>query len=391
MDDADIEAGSCPNVLDWLALSLLPRLGARRLKQWQEERAIWPQGWLSQLSDAQRHYFHYLRHSQGHQQVIQPLLAWCKAAPGRVLLHPNHPKWPSLLAELTDPPPVLWAWGNLDSLSMPVVAIVGSRHPSDVGRRYAHHFARALAAAGSCIVSGMALGIDAQAHEGALAASGATVAVLGSGLDCPYPRQHRDLMRRIIGGGGLVLSEHPPTTNARAAFFPRRNRIITGMSKGVIVVEAAMRSGSLISARLALEQNRDVFALPGAPDAPASEGCHQLIRQGATLVTRPEHVMEELGGPWTTDPLVGKTISADDVPVSCRATKAALQTSNDACFLALLRQGPLSLDQLVLRSGYSLSDTLNTMLMLELAGKVVLLGNGWGLSTPSSESRGQTR
>lgn len=394
MEDADIKVGcnsGYPHALDWLALSLLPRLGARRLKQWHDEGAPWPQGWLDQLSDTQRHYFLYLRHPQGHQQVIQPLLAWCKAAPKRVLLHPRHPQWPALLAELPDPPPVLWAWGNTACLSLPAVAIVGSRRPSDSGRHYAYDFAYALATAGSCIVSGMALGIDAQAHEGALSAGGATIAVLGSGLACPYPRQHRDLMQRIIAGGGLILSEHPPTTEARAAFFPRRNRIITGMARGVVIVEATMRSGSLISARLALEQNREVFALPGAPDALASAGCHQLIRQGATLVTRPEHVLEELGGPWASTSSTDEAAHADKAAVVCESTQNVPLASNEACLLGLLRQGPLALDQLVLRSGYSLSETLNVMLMLELAGKVVLLGNGWGLSAPSSESRRETR
>lgn len=378
-----------PDASDWLALSLLPRLGAGRLKQWHHERRAWPQQWLEALSVPQRHYFLYLRHPQGHGQVLQPMLDWCTAESSRALLHPDHPAWPALLNELPDPPPVLWAWGNLACLEQPAIAIVGSRHPSSAGRHHAQAFARALAEAGSCIVSGMALGIDAQAHEGALSAEGATIAVVGSGLDHTYPRQHRSLQQRILNAGGLLLSEHPPATEARPAFFPRRNRIITGLSRGVLVVEAALRSGSLISARLALEQNRDVFALPGALEASLSAGCHALIRQGATLVTTPTDIIEELGGPWPASSIQG----AENRP-ACREGGERQRAGHDLQaqrWLVLLRDGAVSLDELVLRSGCSVSDTLNALLALELAGQVVMCGNGWTLSAPSSESGAQTR
>lgn len=374
--------GGSPDVLDWLALSLLPRLGAGRLKQWHEEQRPWPQGWLDALSSAQRHYFLYLRHPQGQQQVLQPLLKWCEGAPARTLLHPNHPAWPSLLSELPDPPPVLWAWGDLSCLLQPALAIVGTRQPSDSGKHYAHAFAKAVAEAGGCIVSGMALGIDAQAHEGALAAGNATIAVLGCGLEHTYPRQHRILQQRIIASGGLLLSEHPPATAARPVFFPRRNRIITGLSQGVLVVEALLRSGSLISARLALEQNRDVFALPGPPDAALSAGCHQLIQQGATLVTDPSALIEELGGPWSAVPLAQTALSAKD---ECASAPPALKGDAQR-WLEWLKNGPLSLDELVQRSGCTVSDVLNAVLALELAGHVTMRGNGWALSAPSSES-----
>lgn len=370
-----------PDALDWLALSLLPRLGASRLRQWHQEGKVWPEDWLAALSEAQRHYFHYLRHPQGERQVLHPLVAWCEVDTDRTLLHPSHPAWPALLAELPDPPPVLWAWGDLECLTQTAIAIVGTRHPSSAGQRHARAFAGALAEAGCCVVSGMALGIDAQAHEGALAAGGATIAVVGCGLAHTYPRQHRDLQQRILASGGLLLSEHPPDIEARPAFFPRRNRIITGLSRGVLVVEAMLRSGSLISARLALEQNREVFALPGPPDAPLSAGCHQLIRQGATLVTVPDHIIDELGGPWCK----AHANERMALPRGVHSTTAAPEGSTQY-WRVLLRDGPISLNELVLRSGYTVSETLNALLPLELAGEVAACGNGWMLSGPSSES-----
>lgn len=378
-----------PNILDWLALSLLPRLGARRLKQWQEEAHCWPRGWLNQLSDAQRHYFRYLRHPQGHEQIIQPLLDWCEADSARVLLHPHHPDWPRLLAELPDPPPVLWAWGDLSCLKQPTIAIVGTRHPTGAGRHHAHTFAHALADAGGCVVSGMALGVDACAHEGALAAGGTTVAVVGCGLAHTYPRQHAGLQQRILEAGGLLLSEHPPDTCARPAFFPRRNRIITGASLGVLVVEAALRSGSLISARLALEQNREVFALPGPLSAPTSAGCHQLIRQGAALVTTPAQIMDELGGPWPR--MAGRTNAVIEGAPMALVDERSSGDADTQYWRGLLANGAVSLDHLVLRSGRSVTDTLAAMLALELAGYAVMHGDGWTLSVPSSETSSQTR
>ena len=388
----DKRAAQVPDKWDWLALSLLPRLGARRLQQWQEEQRRWPHEWLTSLSESQRHYFEYLRHPTGHQRILQPLAQWCDEAPSRALLHPGHPDWPALLTQLPDPPPVLWAWGSLHCMSMPCVAVVGTRHPSSSGLRYAHAFSRALAEAGSCIVSGMALGIDAQAHEGALAAGGATIAVLGCGLEHTYPRQHADLQQRILSGGGLLLSEHPPSVLARPAFFPRRNRIITGLSAGVLVIEAMQRSGSLISARLALEQNRDVFALPGAPEAALSAGCHQLIRQGAVLVTSPADIISDLGGPWR-DALEDNLLSTTSSSARSNDThkKQPISESRYQRWSRLLQHGPMSLDALVQLSHSTVTDTLNALLALELEGHVVSCADGWTLLSPSSESSAQTR
>ena len=267
----------------------------------------------------------------------------------------------------------------------------------------------------------MALGIDAAAHDGVLDAQGHTVAVLGCGLSHVYPRQHAALQARILDAGGLLLSEHLPDTKARPEFFPRRNRIITGMSLGVLVVEAMVRSGSLISARLALEQNREVFALPGPPDAATSAGCHQLIQQGAMLVTSPDELIAALEGAWPCGQTLLSSVPHPPAEACPRAVQrstvkkaeksaceiekqqtappeikarelaaaelAAVESAEsdmgevNAPWLALLQHGPLSVDQLVLQSGESVSRVMNAMLMLELVGKAVPQGDGWAAMT----------
>ena len=216
------------------------------------------------------------------------------------LLPLTDPAYPPLLLEISDPPPLLYVAGALDCLSQPQLAIVGSRKATAQGREDAARFASDLAAAGFVVTSGMALGIDGAAHRGALAAGGRTIAVLGCGIDIAYPAAHRQLAAAIRAGGALI-SEFPLRTPPRPAQFPSRNRIISGLSLGVLVVEAALRSGSLVTARLALEQNREVFAIPGSIHAPASAGTNSLIGAGATLVQSAGDIVEELRG-WTNSP-----------------------------------------------------------------------------------------
>lgn len=279
---------------EWLALSLVPRLGSRRIHTLYQQGIRWPDAWLAQLGVAQRQYLVYLlEHTRGRAQVDE-MLEWCDDTLKRYLLYPGHPAWPALLTEIPDPPVLLWGWGNLSLLNQRGLAMVGSRQASARGMRHAHHFAQVLAEHGLCIVSGMALGIDAAAHTGALKEKGATLAVLGCGIDILYPRRHATLRQQILDGEGLLVSEFPPGTKAYPQFFPRRNRIITGLSEGVLVVEATKQSGSLISARLALEQNRDVYALPGGIDDEGMSGCHWLIQQGAMLVAHPRDVIEAM-------------------------------------------------------------------------------------------------
>lgn len=344
---------------DWLALSLVPKLGPRRIRRLVQSR----QPWSAHLSSSQQHYYDYLRHGAGYDQVLRPWLNWCEDRDsqgyGRTVLYPGHAAWPTLLDQIEDPPPILWAWGNLQALALPMLAVVGTRHPTSLGRVQAARFAQAFAEAGIGVVSGLALGVDGRAHHGALTAQGITVAVLGGGVDVLYPRRHAHLRSCLLAAGGLLLSEHPPGSDVRPSHFPQRNRIITGLSHGVVVIEAACQSGSLVSARLALEQNREVFALPGAVDNPQAAGCHTLIQQGAMLVTSPEEVLGELT----------LCLSRPSANVECNAPKEGM--------LAHLSSTPCSLDVLLARSGLSMAEGMTELLRLEMAGEVQAVTGGW--------------
>ena len=222
-------------------------------------------------------------------------LDWLNQHPQVTLLSLEHPDYPALLREIRRPPPLLFVLGDPACLSIPQVAIVGSRSPTPGGSDNAHQFARFLAGAGFVVTSGLALGVDGAAHRGALAAGGRTIAVLGTGIDRVYPARHRQLAQDIVAAGGALVSEFPLDTRSNASNFPQRNRIISGLSCGTLVVEAAVQSGSLITARLALEQNREVFAIPGSIHNPLARGCHKLIRDGAKLVETGQDIVEELG------------------------------------------------------------------------------------------------
>lgn len=208
----------------------------------------------------------------------------------------DDPRYPRLLREIPKPPPLLFVRGNPDCLSLPQLAIVGSRSPSGGGNENAERFAAYLAGCGLAITSGLALGIDAAAHRGALSAGGITIAVMGTGIDRVYPSRHHQLAQAIVDGGGALVSEFPLGTSSHASHFPQRNRIISGLSGGTLVVEAAVQSGSLITASYALQHNREVFAIPGSIHNPLARGCHQLIRQGATLVETAQDIVDQLSG-----------------------------------------------------------------------------------------------
>jgi len=227
------------------------------------------------------------------QAQLERTLEWC-AMPGHMLVALDDPAYPGALLTMHDPPPLLYVSGRLEWLHAPGVAIVGSRNATPQGVADAGRFARELARSGLTVVSGLALGVDAAAHRGALDAEGATVAVVGTGADVVYPAQHRMLAQEIAARGAIV-SEWPLATPAKPAHFPQRNRLIAGLTKGVLVVEAALRSGSLITARLSNEMGRDVFAIPGSIHSPVSRGCHQLIKEGAMLVETPGDVLLGLG------------------------------------------------------------------------------------------------
>jgi DNA processing protein len=285
--------------------------------------------------------------------------------------------YPPALLESPDPPLLLYVQGRLSALSLPSVAVVGSRRPTAQGRDNAHAFARDLAAAGFAVVSGLALGVDAASHEGALAAGGATVAVVGTGIDRVYPPRHRELAQRIVAAGGALVSEFTPGTPPLASNFPRRNRIIAGLSRGTLVVEAALQSGSLITARLANEAGREVFAIPGSIHAEQSRGCHALIRDGAQLVESAAEIVAALRQPA----LPGLRPTPTPAPTPAPSARAADDDgdSDDGehrDLLAALGQDPVSLDSLQARTGLPTARLLAQLLELELAGRVARLPGG---------------
>jgi DNA processing protein len=245
---------------------------------------------------ARQHLVGFLRNPEGsaYWEQAEHNLEWLAAA-GGTLLSKWHPCFPQRLLELVDCPPILFALGNVEHLTKPMVSIVGARKPSPSGLRTATRFARELADAGLCVGSGMALGIDTAAHYGALESSAATVAIWATGLDTPYPRSNHALAEKLIAHG-TVISEMPLGTPPLRGYFPRRNRIVAGISEAVVVIEAAQRSGSLITAQLAAEHNREVCAVPGPIERVTSQGCHQLIKQGAALVESTEDIINHLVG-----------------------------------------------------------------------------------------------
>ncbi|WP_369958443.1 DNA-processing protein DprA [Pseudomonas benzenivorans] len=288
-------------------------------------------------------------------------LAWLDA-PEHHLLMWDDPAYPGLLAELGDAPPLLFVAGDPGLLERPQLAMVGSRRASRPGLDCARSFARCLAGGGFVITSGLALGIDGAAHRGALEAGGKTVAVLGTGLGHIYPARHERLAAEIVECGGALVSELPLGCPPQASNFPRRNRIISGLSLGVLVVEASPSSGSLITARLAAEQGREVYAIPGSIHHPGARGCHQLIREGATLVESIEHILEALRG-WQA-PLPG-------------AAEPCAPERQPHPLLDLLHAAPHSSEALAAASGWPLSEVLAALTELELEGRIAREGGRW--------------
>lgn len=289
-------------------------------------------------------------------------LAWL-ACDGNHLLTLDDPDYPALLRDIPDPPLGLFVHGDRSVLGLPQLAVVGSRNPTSGGARTAREFAQHLAEAGLAITSGLASGIDAAAHEGALAGGGLTLAVTATGLDRVYPARHRDLAHRIAERGALV-SEFPPGTPPLPGHFPRRNRIISGLAVGTLVVEAAMKSGSLITARLAAEHGREVFAIPGSIHNPLARGCHALIRQGAKLVETAADIAEELDAQF--DGLRAQA-TAD---ATAAASDSLMDDADYGRLLDAMGHDPASVDQLVARTGFAAEAVSSMLLLLELHGHV---------------------
>ena len=358
----------CTGLSDRSALALSRRLGQVDALADQDRRALRDAG----LKDAT---IRALREPD--QAAVDADLAWADA-PGRGILCWSDPAYPEALRTIPDPPIVLYVRGDASLLDGPALAIVGSRNPTPDGERNAYAFARHLANVGLGITSGLAGGIDTAAHRGALDATGATIAVLGTGPDIAYPTANAELMERIAEHG-VVITEFPPGTSACRNHFPRRNRLISGLSLGTLVVEAARYSGSLITARLAGEQGREVFAMPGSIHNPMARGCHRLIRQGAKLVETADDVLSELAGRlagWL--PETGANRDGDsDIESAAGSDDPTSQTDPEYSRLHdALGEGPVTMDELVARSGLT-TDALSSMLLImELEGQVRALPGG---------------
>ena len=298
---------------------------------------------------------------------IEQELAWSDSKNNHILTL-DHPDYPQLLKEIPDPPTLLYVIGDPTLLSTNQIAMVGSRNPSSFGRDTAYDFARYLAKQNFTISSGLALGIDYESHRGALAASGKTIAVTATGLDRVYPARHKDIAHEIANNGGAIVSEYPLGTTPRKEYFPRRNRIISGLSVGTLIVEAAQQSGSLITARYAGEHGREVFAIPGSIHNPLAKGCHTLIRQGAKLVEKAEHILEELGH------MIDCTNNQvpTDAPVNCPQTPNSVYSD----ILEHIGFEPTTPDMVIERSGLTPEAVSSMLVLLELQGFVETLPGG---------------
>lgn len=297
------------------------------------------------------------------RKTIDESIAWLDSSPEHHLLTWAHPSYPKALLESGDAPVVLYAKGRIELLANPAIAMVGSRNCSQGGADTAEAFARAFAERGVTVVSGLALGIDAASHVGALRAAGAsagsTIAVIGTGIDRVYPARNK-VLAHSIAGQGLLISEYPLGTPPLAENFPRRNRIISGLSLGVLVVEASMASGSLITARLAGEQGREVFAIPGSIHSTFHKGCHHLIKQGAKLVETANDVLEEL------------RMDAGAVAVATEED----HSEGASVLLQHIEHDPIDVDTLVARSGLAVDQVVTELTMLEISGSVEQLAGG---------------
>ena len=300
-------------------------------------------------------------------QAVERDLAWLAQQDCQILCD-DEPGYPSQLHELDDAPPLLFVRGDAALLQHPQVAIVGSRNPSVVGTEIAHDFARHLADSGIAVTSGLAQGIDTASHRGALDGGGQTIAVFATGLDRVYPATNRELAHQIVAQGGALVSENPPGTPPSKGNFPRRNRLISGLSLGTLVVEAALRSGSLITARLAAEQGREVFAIPGSIHNPLARGCHRLIREGAKLVETAADIIEELAP---------QLHAALEVQPFAAAAPALPLDAQGQRLLDCLGDGPSSIDQLVARSGLTAEAVSSMLLIFELQGRATAAAGGY--------------
>jgi DNA processing protein len=360
-----------PDLADWVRLSLVSGIGDDTARDLLSRFGL-PQNIFGSSHTALSAAIGSKRAStllaEPDREAIERALAWA-AEDHHAILTLADGDYPQSLLTISDPPPILYVSGRTDLMNVAALAIVGSRSATPQGLSNAEQFARSFSEAGLCIVSGLALGIDAAAHRGALAGAASTIAVVGTGADIVYPSRNRDLAATIKQQGAIVTC-YPLGTPAIGANFPRRNRLISGLSKGVLVAEAALQSGSLITARFANEQGREVFAIPGSIHSPHAKGCHQLIKAGAKLVESAQDVLEELAGSWKPGP--GPSAIQD------RATPASASAMDAEARQLLQHLGydPCDIDSLCERSGLTTGRVSAMLLQLELEGSVASLPGG---------------
>jgi DNA processing protein len=355
----------------WLRLTLTPGLGntaARRLlAAFGSAQAIFeqPAGNLRELG-TDNLASALLTEPETLAGQLHATLQWLEAGENRHVVTLGDPAYPAALLDIEDPPSMLYMLGAPDTQAWsaiknraPCLAVVGSRNPTPQGEDNARQFAKVFGAADVCVVSGLALGVDGAAHDGALLGGGTTIAVVGTGLDRVYPKKHLELAHRIAQQG-LIISEYPLGTPPLTGNFPKRNRIISGLAQGTLVVEAALKSGSLITARLAAEQGKEVFAIPGSIHSPQSRGCHALIRQGAKLVESAQEVLEDLRLPHDA---AGADVDGQPEP-------------EPTPLLSAMGFDPVSLEALQARTGLSTPDLQGQLLALELGNRIARLPGG---------------
>lgn len=359
----------------WLALQYAPGVGpvatSQLLSRFESPQALFEEfRGDSAIKGALHDYL-----AEPDWQAVERDLEWAAAEGCEIITLADH-RYPERLRRIADPPPLLFTNGNSKLLSDMQLAMVGSRNPTHAGKETAREFARHLVGVGLTITSGLALGIDEASHRGALDVEGATIAVLGTGPDRIYPARHKGLAHEIVDNGGLLVSEFSPGTPPVASNFPRRNRIISGLSLGTLIVEAALRSGSLITARLAAEQGREVFAIPGSIHHPLARGCHKLIREGAKLVESANDILEELA-PQLHSYLEAESSNGDDVSTTLEVDEEYRH------LLGCMGHGPTAIDTLVERSGLTPEVVSSMLLMLELKGYVTSVAGGYMVTKSS--------
>lgn len=364
------------SLADWLRLAAVPGLGGQVQRKLLQAFGL-PGAIFGATGSALRAVLPLPQaeaiNSHDSSAQVEAALEWA-SQPGNSIVTLADPAYPKGLLDSADPPILLYAKGRTELLNRPAIALVGSRNATKQGEENAEAFATALSQAGLGIVSGLALGIDAAAHRGGLSGPGSTVAVIGTGLDRIYPARNETLARQIAEQG-LIISEFPLGTPPLAHNFPRRNRIIAGLALGCLVVEAAERSGSLITARLAAEAGREVFAIPGSIHSPLAKGCHKLIKQGAKLVDAAQDILEELR--WEKVVSLRNTIP-DTPPAPEKEEPQSAPQASDGEDIVLTAMGfdPVSIDVIVARTGLTADTLLAMLLPLELEGRVAQLPGG---------------